>query len=659
MSVSNKGAEAPFFIPAIPDQAIPSRRFESLLQQALNALHEHDEIHALLMCEIVCRYLPDNVHSALLRAHLLKTIYPSLALKASFQAWRCQPDSAQLQDQLLQNWLASGASSAVRELGWHFLAQRISSDTACELKYIMQQADTRLVIACAAKRGELVVDYEFFDTNLLANYDLCLQSETQTLIYPLSHAMQSLRFKELNPQECWSVYLRPKGTEKPIVASGSPVRLAAIQANQTDYDNPDSQILIVIPVYKGVHQVRQCLESVIGSLAENTAKASILVIDDASPEAELSQYLQQLNTQHRIGLIRNPLNLGFIETVNRGMREAKGRHLALLNADTQVCANWLDQMLKSLSENASLASVSAWSNNGEISSFPVIAKACRAPDTAQLHELQSALQDAVNLYQLQDIEIPVCCGFAMLIRDRALQQVGYLDAYSLKRGYGEEVDWCLRASALGYTHALNPKVFISHHGSSSFQSEKHYRVRQNLSVINSTYPEYRSSYQSFIRNDGLRFIRAKLLDYLAQKKNSWLSSVQHFNTYFEPIQLQPKRSQTSLSWIIVWANQLDRNNQNIVMKLAYSLSKLKNPKLKLLVLGDVNEKIWGTGNCYVLPKNDKSGYTVIEDEQILNLLHIEYILTSEPTQFVDDPRVISIDHNFDLDGFVSKIEELH
>ncbi|WP_244898743.1 hypothetical protein [Pseudomonas oryzihabitans] len=44
-------------------------------------------------------------------------------------------------------------------------------------------------------------------------------------------------------------------------------------------------------------------------------------------------------------------------------------------------------------------------------------------------------------------EIEVGCGFCFYIKLCAPEQVGLLDEIQLKRGYGEETDWCLRAKA--------------------------------------------------------------------------------------------------------------------------------------------------------------------------------------------------------------------
>ena len=60
---------------------------------------------------------------------------------------------------------------------------------------------------------------------------------------------------------------------------------------------------------------------------------------------------------------------------------------------------------------------------------------------AQLHQAANQANDA------QSISVPFGIGFCLYLRRTCLDQIGYLDEADLKRGYGEEVDLCLRASA--------------------------------------------------------------------------------------------------------------------------------------------------------------------------------------------------------------------
>jgi hypothetical protein len=83
---------------------------------------------------------------------------------------------------------------------------------------------------------------------------------------------------------------------------------------------------IVIPVYRGLEETRRCIETV---LADNDRpQGRILVIDDCSPEPELSAWLRSVAADGRIELLRNERNLGFVASVPRAAPRRAQRYRA-------------------------------------------------------------------------------------------------------------------------------------------------------------------------------------------------------------------------------------------------------------------------------------------------------------------------------------------
>jgi hypothetical protein len=64
----------------------------------------------------------------------------------------------------------------------------------------------------------------------------------------------------------------------------------------------------------------------------------------------------------------------------------------------------------------------------------------------------------------QSCEIPTGVGFCLFIRRGCLDDVGFFDEQRFGRGYGEENDFCLRASARGWVNRLCADVFVYHAG---------------------------------------------------------------------------------------------------------------------------------------------------------------------------------------------------
>lgn len=264
----------------------------------------------------------------------------------------------------------------------------------------------------------------------------------------------------------------------------------------------DPCVDIIIPVYKNLALTQSCIASVLA--AKNHSAYEIVVVDDATPEPELHHWLDRLAEQKRITLLRNPKNMGFILAVNRGISLHPERDVVLLNADTQVAGDWLDRLRATAYREANVASVTPFSNNGEHFGFPVPFKTSPMPQGASLALLQRA---AAQANDQKCCEVPFGIGFCLYLRRACLEQTGYLDEAELTRGYGEEVDLCLRASAAGWQHRCALDTFVAHKGNVSFGEEKAALVESNNRLIRSRHPHARRLYRDFIAADPLHSYR--------------------------------------------------------------------------------------------------------------------------------------------------------
>jgi O-antigen biosynthesis protein len=100
------------------------------------------------------------------------------------------------------------------------------------------------------------------------------------------------------------------------------------------------RVSIVIPVYGKPLLTFTCLRSVHAHTPAGTFE--VIVVDDASPEP----MEQALAAVTGVRFERNPHNLGFIGSCNRGVELARGEFAVLLNNDTIVTEGWLDAMLR-------------------------------------------------------------------------------------------------------------------------------------------------------------------------------------------------------------------------------------------------------------------------------------------------------------------------
>ena len=97
----------------------------------------------------------------------------------------------------------------------------------------------------------------------------------------------------------------------------------------------------------------------------------------------------------------------------------------------------------------------------------------------------------------------------MYIRRQALQEVGLFDAEHFGLGYGEENDFCLRATGLGWRHRLACDIFVYHEGSVSFADRATKLMTRAMQRLRERYPNYRTDWSprmsSSTRSDPARF----------------------------------------------------------------------------------------------------------------------------------------------------------
>lgn len=248
---------------------------------------------------------------------------------------------------------------------------------------------------------------------------------------------------------------------------------------------PSCVVDVIIPVYRGLDQTRRCINSVLGSTVETQFR--LIVINDASPDADLTEYLRGLPSSQQLIIAENTDNLGFTATVNRGMKWSGANDVLLLNSDTEVANDWLDKLKAQAYSHSKVGTVTPFSNNATICNYPTLDGMKELPDGESVGSMDTAFASA---NKGRNIEIPTAVGFCMYIRRDCLNEVGVFDVETFGKGYGEENDFCLRATAKGWKHLLAADTFVFHEGEVSFQSGSNPRKENAMNIMRARYPEY-------------------------------------------------------------------------------------------------------------------------------------------------------------------------
>ncbi|MFC7704766.1 glycosyltransferase [Plastorhodobacter daqingensis] len=282
-----------------------------------------------------------------------------------------------------------------------------------------------------------------------------------------------------------------------LFAPAAPPPLAQAQA-----------VSIVLPVYNAFDLLPEVLDRV---LRHTDLPWHLIVIEDASPDPAVRPWLRDwvaARDPGQVTLLENETNLGFIRSVNRGLDLARQRegHVVLLNSDAFVPAGWAGRLLAPIVADPDVASVTPLSNDAEIFTVPVICRrsSLRPGQGDAIDRIAAGLSPGAGL-----AEAPTGVGFCMAMNRAFLARIPALDI-TFGRGYGEEVDWCQKARALGGRHIGLPGLFVEHRGGESFGSvEKLRLIQKNNAIVAARYPRYDAEVQDFILNDPL--VSARLI----------------------------------------------------------------------------------------------------------------------------------------------------
>ncbi len=239
------------------------------------------------------------------------------------------------------------------------------------------------------------------------------------------------------------------------------------------------RLSVVIPNWNGKRYLGPCLDSL---RAQTQPAIEVIIVDNASTDG--SQQLVRAGYSE-MRLIELPQNQGFTGACNRGMREAAGEFVALLNNDTEVASDWAAQVIKALDEKPAAGLV-----------------ACKM----LLYDQRERLHTAGDFFAIDgsagnrgfgEIDhgqydggdyVFSACGGAAVYRSSLLAEIGFLDDdfFFLL----EDVDIAWRAQLAGYSVWFAPGAVVYHHLSATGggKTASYYAGRNGIWLIAKNMP---------------------------------------------------------------------------------------------------------------------------------------------------------------------------
>ena len=217
--------------------------------------------------------------------------------------------------------------------------------------------------------------------------------------------------------------------------------------------NTDSMkhlISIIILNYNAGNLLIDCVSSIQKS---NYTNFEIILVDNISKDNSHKKCKDNFPT---IKLIENKENLGYCEGNNVGLRTAKGEFVVVLNPDTIVDSNWLDELLE------------AYQNNGEglyQPKFLATSDNSMLLSTGQMIQLfgfgysRSKGDKDEKLFEKIE-QIDYASGTCLFTSKKILKKIGLFDPFLF--AFHDDLELCWRAALNRIKSFYVPKSIVYH-----------------------------------------------------------------------------------------------------------------------------------------------------------------------------------------------------
>jgi GT2 family glycosyltransferase len=253
-------------------------------------------------------------------------------------------------------------------------------------------------------------------------------------------------------------------------------------------ESVDPGVTVLLPIYNGFESVRSCLASLVdGGIDPSISK--LILVDDASTDIRIKSLLVSYKVDYpcQIVLIENPVNLGYLRSVNASLANISGP-VILLNSDTIVCPDWATRLVRGARRYSRLGMLTPLSNNATFSTVQLpfdLGSDVELENLPVIHEWVASRLGAP--YPLA----PTGMGFCLLITELARSLVeGFDELFS--PGYEEENDMAQKLRSYGLQCRIATDVFVYHKGGDSFGALKNGLQQHHYRLIQSRHPSYDS-----------------------------------------------------------------------------------------------------------------------------------------------------------------------
>ena len=236
---------------------------------------------------------------------------------------------------------------------------------------------------------------------------------------------------------------------------------------------------IIICVHNAYEDVKKCIQSV---RTYSDMAYRLIVVDDGSDLLTRDLLIAIKKADDDMILLRNEEGHGYTYSANMGIDASDADYLIMLNSDTVVTENWLSKLVGPLMQNESLGLTGPLSNAALWQSIPRLRGidggwSCNEiPENLTVNGFARLVEKHLNVGL---IFVPLLNGFCLAVKRKVIDSIGKFDTQHFPKGYGEEIDFNLRAGQQGFQLAIVTACYIYHRKTRSYNN----KTRLNLANL--------------------------------------------------------------------------------------------------------------------------------------------------------------------------------
>lgn len=258
---------------------------------------------------------------------------------------------------------------------------------------------------------------------------------------------------------------------------------------------------IIIPVYKSPEWVKLCVYSLFINTNLDIIN-KVYLINDCDDELTANCLENLKNKYCKIEILKNEKNLGFVKSVNRGLKKTTADYVLLLNTDCMISHNSIQKMINHCKKDKEIGLICPISSNAANLTFDMF-------EGFSFNDMNSLFE---KKFLGKCFDACTVVGNCLMITRDCIRQVGYLDEiYGM--GYGEETDYQFKSMTKGFKAKVAIDTYVFHKSEVSFgtSKEKQEKQQKNAKIFFDRWGEqYYKLLEKYKKNDPIEYIKSHL-----------------------------------------------------------------------------------------------------------------------------------------------------